>query len=261
MRPRKLALVLVLVGVVCLPAPLYLGWAGNATAPPRQTSQVYAAEPLPLANDTARERIVDRHATAVALSTHQVSSAFSAGEYRAPNETRATLTAAMTNGSATTTDSDVKADLREIARNNTFVHDAYDHREQYYRLTVEDNGSVVRTRPVSTDRVANATIDRATFEYATLSPGEKETVDAILANSTEDDWGYRPRVDDPFVDELPTLVTKEGTLYSITVTAHVDDLGPGFTWFFYGMLVAGGGLVFVLAGGGVYAFTWWQNRA
>lgn len=248
MRLRRIALLLAVLGVLCLPAPLYLGWAADATAPPPRTSGVYAADSLDPSNATDRELIVDRHGTAVALSTHQVSRRYSAGEYRAPNVTRRTLEAAMRTGSAATGDPDARADLRRIARNYTFVYDAYDD-VGYHRLRVSEDGSTVRAENVSVDRVANATVERAAVRYESLSPGERRTVDRVLANSSGDAAGYRPRVDDPFVDRLPALVRTDGTLYSVHVVAHVDDFGPGFGGFVVGVGVAAVGVVLLVAAG------------
>lgn len=259
MQPRKLALLCVVVGALCLPAPLYLSVAAEAVAPPPKASQIYVAESLDPGNASDRERIVDRHGTAVAISIHQVSDAYSHGEYRAPNATHRVLETAMANGSATTDDAAVRADLRAIARNDSFVHDAYDDRDQYYRLEVTANGSEVTTSRVSTARVANATIERSAYRYGSLTAGERRTVDRILANSTGESWGYRPRVNDPFVDALPALVVMDGTLYSLHANGHVDDLGPGFTWFVYGLGVAGVGVLLLLAGGGIYGVDRWRG--
>lgn len=255
MRLRKLALLLVVAGLLCLPAPLYLSWAAEATAPPPRTSQVYAAEPIDPANETDRKRIVDRHAGAVALSIHQVSKQYSAGEYRSPNVTRRTLETAMETGSATTTDPGARADLRVIARNYTFIYDAYADDREYYRFHVREDGSVVEAQNISRTAVANTTVERATIHYESLSPAGQRTFDRILANSTEGEWGYRPRIDQPLTEELPALVRQNGTRYSVHVIGHVDDFGPGFGAFILGLggtvvgilLVASGGIAYVLA--------------
>jgi hypothetical protein len=250
MRPRRIALLLAVVGLLCLPAPYYLGWAAEANAPPPRTSQVYAAEPLDLDSETDRALVVQRHATSVALSSHQVSERYSAGEYRAPNETRRTLERAMETGSAGTADPAARADLRRIGQHHAFVYDAYADSEPYYRLRVRENGSLVEATPVSAARVANATAERATVRYDRLSPAARETVDRLLDNASTDD-GYRPRVDAAFTDRLPALVRKDGTLYSLHVTAHVDDFGPGFSGFVVGLGVAGLGVVLLVAGGAI----------
>lgn len=260
MRLRRIALLLAVLGLLCLPAPLYLGWAAEATAPPPRTSQVFEAEPLDPANESDRETIVERHGTVVALSTHRISESYSAGEYRAPNETRRTLETAMGNGSATTADSGAQADLRRIAGDYAFVYDAYGDREQYYRLGVTGNGSEVRARNVSVDRVANATVEQSAVSYAALSPDERRTVDRIVDNSS-DDYGYRPRTDEAFVDRLPALVERDGTLYSVHSDSHVDDFGPGFGGFLVGLAVAAAGAVLLVAGAVTYAVAWRRSDA
>jgi len=260
MDSRKLALLLVAVGLICLPAPLYLSWAGQATAPPPKTSQIYVAEPLDPTNESDREAIVDQYRTTVALSVHQVSERYSAGEYRTPNATRAALTTAMEAGHARVTDAETKADLRAIGRNETFVYDAYDDREEYYRLRVAENGSVVRAENVTRDRVATTILDGHVYQYDRLSPGAQRTVDRIVDNSSAEGDGYRPRVNDPFVDRLPALVEKDERLYSLTVYGHVDDFGPGFAWFVRGLFVTGAGVLLLLVGAGIYAYEWWRGR-
>ncbi|RDZ50659.1 hypothetical protein C5C07_17730 [Haloferax sp. Atlit-4N] len=258
MRLRKLALLLAVVGLVCLPAPVYLPALAGATSPPPQTSQSYRAETVSLANESDIETIVSRHGRTVSISVHQISHRYSAGEYRAPNETRETLAAAMRNGTARTASAGARADLQAIARNNTYVHDAYGERQQYYRFSVEENGSVVTARNATLQRVANATVERGAYRYENLSPGARETVDRILRNSSDEDFGYRPRVNDAFVDRLPALVEKDGTLHSITVYGHVDDFGFGVS-LVVGLGVAGVGAVLILVGGVLYAVAWWRE--
>ncbi len=261
MRLRTVALLLVVLGVLCLPAPMYLGWAAQQTAPPPRTSQVYAAESVDPGTDSGRELVVERHVSTVAFSIHRVSERYSHGEYRSPNATRRTLERAMQTGRATADDPAVRADLRSVARNTTFVYDAYDEsgRERYHRLRVRENGSVVETTSVSRSRVANVTVERGAVRYDRLSNAERLTVDRILANSTSEYSGYRPRTDAAFADRLPALVEKDGTLYSIYVTGHVDDFGPGFSGFVVGIGVAGVGLLLLLAGVVVYVVDWWRG--
>ena len=260
MRPRRTARVLLVVGLLLLPAPLYLGAGAELASPPPRTSQLYAAEPLDPANATDRATIADDYGTAVALSTHQVSEQYSAGEYRAPTAARRTLERAMASGSATVDNPDAQADLRAIARDNTFIYDAYsDDDDQYYRLRVTDNGSTVRASPVAVDRVANATVDAATVAYADLSADERRTVDRILANSSGSYSGYRPRVNDPFVDQLPTLVRKDGQVYGIFVNGWVDDFGPGFVGFLFGVFFALVGVAAILVAGAIYGYLRWRT--
>jgi len=112
--------------------------------------------------------------------------------------------------------------------------------------------------PVTLAAVANATAERVP-RYEDLSAGERRTVDAVLNRSTTDDPGYRPQVNDPYVDELPTAIRKDGALYSIYTYGHVDDFGPGFGGFVVGLGVALVGVVLVLVGGGLYAYDRWTG--
>ncbi|MBP1988351.1 hypothetical protein [Halolamina salifodinae] len=251
MDRRRVALLLAVVGALCLPAPLYLGWAADATAPPAQSSQIYAAEPVDLGTISDQKQFVDAHGSEVTFSAHQASERYSAGEYRSPNVTRAALKTAMREGSVTVDDAGARADLREIAADDEFVRDAYGDIAGYYRLSVEENGSLVRAENGSLDVVANATAEQAP-RYEELSAGEQRTIDRIIDNSSGNDLGYRPLVNEPFVDQLPTPVWRGETLYSISVYGHVDDFGPGLGGFVAGIAVAAVGLVLLFLAAVVY---------
>jgi len=255
MDRRRVALLLVVLGVLCLPAPQYLGWAAEATSPPAQTSQIYAAEPIDLDDESDRKRFVDRHGHEIVLADYQLTTRYDDDTYRSVNVTRRALESAMANGSATVSDAGARADLRAIAAEYEFVRDST---TGYYRLTVEANGSTVRAESVSLAPVATATAEQAP-RYEDLSAGERRTVDNVLDNATADDAGYRPRVNDPYVDQLPTAIWRGDTLYSIYTYGHVDDFGPGFGGFVLGLGVAALGIVLVLAGGGLYAYDRWSE--
>jgi len=258
MDPRRVALLLAVVGMLCLPAPYYLGWAAEATAPPAQTSQIYAAEPVDLENESDRERLVDAHGHEVTLADYRLTAPRDTG-YRAPNATLDALVTAMRDGSATVDDPDARADLREIDAEYAFVRDTNDETEPdgYYRLAVEEDGALVRAENVSTRAVADAVAEQAPH-YENLSAGEQRTVDAVLDNSTGDEMGYRPRVNEPYVDQLPTAVWKDETLYNIAVYGHVDDFGPGFGGFVVGLGVAALGVVLLVVSAAVYAWDRWR---
>ena len=247
MHPRRVALALAVVGLLLVPAPVYLSAAGTALAPPPKSPTVYGAAPVDLGTPDGRATVLDHHATRTTLSLHRVSERYSAGEYRAPNRTRRVLRTAVREGNATASDPAVRADLRAVARNDTFLTEAYRAGESYARFRVRDGGRAVTARNVTDARVANVTAERHAVAYDDLSPAERRTVDRIL--ESEEGWGSRPRADDPFADRLPALVRVDGTLYSLHGVAHVDDLGPGFTGFVYGVYAAGAGLlILVLAG-------------
>lgn len=256
MDRRRVALLLVAVGVLCLPAPQYLGWAASAASPPDRTAQIFAAEPIDVADAADRQRFVDRHAHEVTLPDARLAVRSDDGTYRSINATRRALESAMANGSATVSDDGSRADLRGIGDEYAFVRDTNAGTEGYYRLTVTGNGSTVRAEAVSLAQVANVTAERAP-RYAELSAAEQRTVDAVLDNATADGGGYRPRVNDPYADQLPTAIWRGDTLYSVHTAGHVDDFGPGFGGFVLGLGVAALGVVFVLVGGGLYASERW----
>jgi len=261
MNRRRVALLLVVVGLLCLPAPFYLGWAAEATAPPAQTSQVYLAEPIDLDDASDRKRLVAAHGAEVALADYRVTARYG-DDYRAPNATLDALVTAMREGSATVDDPDARADLRGIDAEYRFVRDTNDDTEPdgYYRLSVAENGSLVRAENVSLVPVADAIAEQAP-RYERLTAGQQRTVDKVIDNSTGEEIGYRPRVNEPYVDQLPTAIHKGETLYSITVYGHVDDFGPGFGGFVVGLGVAALGVVLLLAGGGLYAYDRLRNQS
>lgn len=223
---------------------------------------MYAAEPIDLENDADRKLFVDRYGHEVTLSTHELT-ARNGDEYRKPNATRRLLVAAMRDGSASTVgNEDARADLRKIQAEHEFVRDTNDRTEPdgYYRFAVSVDGPTtnVTAEPVDIATVADAVAEQAP-RYDDLSAGEQRTVDRILDNSTGDSMGYRPRVNDPYVDQLPTAIRKDDTLYSVSVSGHVDDFGPGFGGFVVGLGVATIGVVLLLAGGGLYASDRWRG--
>jgi hypothetical protein len=256
MRPRRAALLLVLIGVLALPAPLYFGWAAQAASPPPKSPQVYAATPVEPADAEDRQQIVYTYGHDVALSLHQVSAAYSAGEYRAPDRTRAVLETAMKTGTGNTTDPDVQADLRAIHDDHRYVHGTEERRGEYYRIRLGPAAERVTLERVSLGRVANVTLEAVTVEYASLTDGERRTVDRILDRSDGESMGYRPRVDEPFADQLPALVARNGTLYSIDVAGHVDNFGPGFGAALLGLAATGVGVLLILVGLGIFGYTW-----
>lgn len=249
---RRVALLLIVVGMLCLPAPQYLIWAAEATTPPPQTSQVYVAESINLSNESDRNQFVDRHSTDITLVDTILKPRYHEDEYRSPGTTRDVLRSAMKNGSATVSDDNVRADLQKITDKNEFIQNSAAS-TVYYRLTVAKNGSTIRAESVSLDSVATTISDRSPH-YENLSTGEQRTVDAVLDNSTGDASGYRPQVNDPFVNQFQTAIWKGDTLYSIYIDSYVDGFGPSFGGFLLGLGVAAIGVTLVLIGGRLYIF-------
>ena len=112
----------------------------------------------------------------------------------------------------------------------------------------------------SATKVSDAIAEQAP-RYERLTAGQQRTVDRVIDNSTGEEIGYRPRVNEPYVDQLPTAIHKGETLYSITVYGHVDDFGPGFGGFVVGLGVAALGVVLLLAGGGLALYDRLRNQS
>ncbi|WP_128904925.1 hypothetical protein [Halorubrum amylolyticum] len=85
MDRRRVALLLVVVGALCLPAPQYLGWAAATASPPDRTAQVFAAEPIDVDDAADRRRFVDRHANEITLSDARLAARSDDGTYRSVN--------------------------------------------------------------------------------------------------------------------------------------------------------------------------------
>lgn len=176
---------------------------------------------------------------------------------RSPKATLCALRAAWTNRSTTVKDGGVRAYLRDIDEEYTFVRDSEAGSDGYYRLTVRENGLTVLEASVLVAVVANATADRAPL-YENLSPGEQRTVDAVLANSLGDDIGYRPRKNDPFVTSYRPGSGRE-TPSTVYTYGHIDDFGPGFVGFVVGLGVAAIGIVLILVGDTDFGYDWWTG--
>lgn len=253
MNRRQVARYLLVLGILMLPAPQYLGWVASTTGPPAKTSQIYAAEPIDLANESDQQLLVREQGDTVSFADYQLAHR-DEETFHSKNATREAVESVLENGSATVTDDGARRDMREIDAEYEFLRDSdAEPAEEYHRLTVLDNGSTVRAESVSIGEVATVIVEQAP-RYESLTAGEQETVDRIKANSTEDDFGFRPRVNEPYVDQLPTPIWQGETLYSIHSVAHADGFGPGFGGFIVGLGVAGIGLLFVIFGGVLYLY-------
>jgi hypothetical protein len=227
MDSQNVAVVLVVLGVVGVLAPLYLGPAGGSTDEVTRTDFVYAAEPLNGSDPAERQTIIDRYGDGVLLSVHEVSEQRSPDVYRAPSKTRQLLRFAMANDHGTTDDPAVQADLRQIEAEYTFAHDANDEDGGYYEVFVRSNGTVVQMEPAAEDRVLEATLQSTVVEYENLSRTEKRTFDRIREESVgaTDSPGYRPRAGNELLDRLPTIVLYEDVLYDVRRVERVAGGG------------------------------------
>lgn len=251
MKTRRIALLLTVVGLLCLPAPLYLSAAANAAAPPPKISQAYTAEPYDLGRESDQRALVRDHGDDLVLLLSRVTTSDNAGEYNAPNATAESLRTSMANGSASVESDGARRDLRVIDARYRFVSNGTE-RADYYRLAVENGGSTVRAEQVSV-RVVAETIAADASRYENLTESEQRTIDPLLNGTVNGEWGYRPRVNDPYVDELPTPIRKNDTLYIVSEQfVPVDDFGAGVGGFFIGLPVAAVGVLLLLIAGGLF---------
>lgn len=243
---QQVARTLLIVGMLLLPAPLYLGPAAEAITPAPQTSQGYHAEQIDLGDESDRKSFIsgtDRQITVTQFDF----SADPADPYRWNATTWRVLETAMTNGSATVSDAGIREELREIDTKHQFVREDSDDGREYYRLTIEQSGTIVRTEPASDAEVATAIAEQAPH-YENLTSAEKRTVDAILNASSSEYGTHRPQVNDAFVDQLPTMIWKGDSLYDINGLLYVDEVPVGVIGFYAGFGVAAIGLVFIVVG-------------
>lgn len=225
---RNVALVLVVVGLACVVAPVYLGSAGGTSQGADRTAYVYAAEPVNLSADDDREQMIESYSGDLLLSVHEVSDQRSPDTYRAASETRPLLEFALRNDHATTEDPGVQADLRYIESEYTFVHDATDEESGYYDVFVRSNGTVVQMEPTSEDRVLEATLQETVVTYENLSRREQATFDRIReASNATDTRGHRPYEGSELLRRLPTVVLYEDVLYDVHRVGRVDDTPGG----------------------------------
>lgn len=251
MAPNRPALALLVVGLLLLPGPLYADAAADATAPERhRASTGYTATPVDASNDSL---LADRYAGGVTLRPQKLGYPHIADDYRAPNRTRRTLERALRDGTASTLDEAVAADLRTLARNYSLLSADY---ERYYAFAVTGSGgdasATVRTSRANDSEIAAVVRDELAASYRELSPAERATFRKIR-NATEaaDAYDYRPWSDEPVPDAR--LVERNGTHYEVRAASVTDEFGPsgGVLLGFVGSLVGVGCL---LAAGGSWLF-------
>ncbi|MFC5365757.1 hypothetical protein [Salinirubrum litoreum] len=163
----------------------------------------------------------------------------------APNETTETLRNATVRN-VTTNDETVAGDLRRIDTEYEFYTGGDERR--WYRLTVTEteNGTAVFGRAVDGEDVTRHVIDERTVPASSLTAAERRTLDRVIDGGDGSYDGYRPDADDPLLDDVPALVERDGTVYWVRTTVHIDDFGPSPAQLV--LLLAGGvGVVLLLA--------------
>ncbi|MBX0305187.1 hypothetical protein [Haloarcula salinisoli] len=263
---RRIATAILAVGLLCLPAPLYLPY-GLAMVSPETTDAPYHGPEVAVDDPSSNDIRLDGTPTRdqrVLLRVEELGFG-----YDDPDGTRAVLTRAARNGTATTADPTVRSDLRRLDWKHEFV--SWDRPPaspavrtdvrprtpappgsagdgtQRYALSVRNNGSTVTLTEASAFQVFDATVGGRVVAYDSLRPETRRAVDAIVANTTDGRGEYHPRADSPVVDRAPLLVEKNGTVYNV----YRDDgtyIGGGFARFLLGGGVAVVGLILVAIG-------------
>ncbi|MEF8772941.1 hypothetical protein [Halodesulfurarchaeum sp.] len=224
---KKVAYTLFVVGILLLPGPLYLSAADNVLLPAPKAEKSYGAEIIDLQDEEDLNRLFSYSDRQIAITQYNFRED---PEYSHQWNISAwqVLETAMANGSVTVSDSEIREEIQKIDARYQFVRKDMEEDRVYYRLSTEQNGSIVRTEPASDDQVLGAIADQAP-RYENLTAEEKSTVDKILSASTVGGEfrgtprsGYVPRVNEPFVDELSTSIWKGDTLYYIDEVYYVD---------------------------------------
>lgn len=193
--------VLLVVGILCLPAPFYLPVITETIAPPHRTTRTYTAEVVDPTQAIYHDDILDRHRSTIAVTVTTTTLRNRPDYIRAPARTNDVLLAAVRNGSATTTDPVVRADLRALDRRNRLLYTPSEPAARYTRFAVTDDGSHVTTTPISDARAVNLTITYGAYAYTNLSAAARATVDTLIERGT-----YRP----PGVGGVPRGVARVG---------------------------------------------------
>lgn len=236
---RTLSVYAVVVGLVCLPAPLYIAYGIAYTTPdtteaPFHGPEVDPAEGSPTLLDPGR-RFDDARIAAVDTEAGPINVEDAAN-------TTAVLDRAIADGSATTSDSLVRADLRELDARDRFLYAD----GAYYEFTVTDNGSRVTARPATDATVVRHATD--VVDYETLPPATQDAADAIIANTSADGYGdYRPHTSNPVVDREPFLLARGDSVYAIYRDGGTY-MGQEFLAVVYGPPISLVGLVLFLGG-------------
>lgn len=263
---KRIATVVLAVGLLCLPAPLYVPYGLTMVGVDR-TAAPYHGPQVDVHDPSSSYIRLDRHPVRDQRTVLRVEE-FGFG-YDDPDGTRAVMERAVRNGTATTADPIVRSDLRRLDRQHEFISwdrppgsqpvrteagaagtdsgPPTDRTTQRYAVSVTDNGSTVTLTAASAFQAFNASVGGRVVAYDSLSPETQRAVDAIVENTADGHGDYHPRADNPVVDRSPFLVEKDGTVYNV----YRDDgtyLGDGFTGFLVGSGVTVVGFVLVVTG-------------
>ncbi|RDI72681.1 hypothetical protein [Halopelagius longus] len=250
MSSKRTVRVLLLVGLLLLPGPVYAIEAERLDGPERhRVANGYTATPIDAENDS---RLADQYAVRLAFNPEDVEYRHVASGLRAPNRTRSTLERAIRNGSATVDSLAVRSDVRRLRRNYTFLTESYD---AYYAYSLS-SGTVATTR-ANDSEIAAAVRDELVVEYETLSAAERATFRKVRnATVSEDAYDYRPWQDEPMPSAA--IVERNGTHYAVETASHTDDFDfpDGLL---LGVVASAVGVVCLLTSGGIWLSGLWRD--
>jgi len=250
MPSDRTALVLVLVGLLLVPGPAYAFALDDLGGEERHRSSTgYSAAEIDASDHTV---LADRYADRLAFRPSSLEYHHVREEFRAPNETREALEAAMADGAASVDSAAVAADVRQLQRNNTYLTVEYD---TYYAFTLADGE--LTTTVANDSEIASVVRERLIANYSSLPPAEQRTFRKIRnATVSEEAYDYRPWSDEP-VPDAP-IVERDGTYYAVEVTSHTDDFDfpDGLL---LGLVAAGVGVVAVLVGIATLGYNRWRS--
>jgi hypothetical protein len=210
----RVAATLLLVGLLLVPGPAYAVGLERLDGPDRdRVSTGYRATPIDLGDDAA---LADDYGTRLAFQPEDLSYDHVAANHRAPNATRDALDRALREGRVEVTDPAVRADVRAIGRNYSFLTREFDG---YHAFVLEEG--VLRTDRVNESAVATVVREELTVAYADLPPEERQTFRKVR-NATRREESYRPWRDEP-VPDAP-IVTRDGQAYALEAYSHTDDI-------------------------------------
>jgi len=255
MSSNRAALVLFLIGLVLLPGPAYAVGLDRLDGPDRyRISTGYQTTPVDISNDSV---LAEEYRFGLEFLPEDMRFRYIAEDYQAPNQTRRVLEWAIRNGSATTEDQAVQADLQQLQRTHPLLTLSY---EVYYEysLSSTDGTTTIETTRANDSRIAALVRSNRVVSYENLTEAEQWTFRKIR-NATEDpdQYDYRPWSDEP-LPERP-IVERNGTYYVIEGTSETDDFNfpDGFL---LGFVASGVGLVALALSGGVWLYARWRGK-
>jgi hypothetical protein len=245
----RVALALLVVGLVLLPGPAYAIGLERLDEPERHRSSTgYVATPIEAQNDSV---LAERYAHEVTFETGDFEYRHVAADYRAPNRTARALERASRIGATTVDDRAVRRDLRRL-RHNYSLFTVDDVASFAFRVETNDDGVRLRATRANESDVARAVRDELVVDYGTLPPAERATFRKIRnATRSDERYDYRPWADEPVPRGL--IVERDGTYYAVEAASATDDIGfpDGL---FLGLVGSVVGVVSLAAAGAVELF-------